>query len=200
MSAQSKARTKKLQQEAALFEEKWKSPMKMPFLEKIVLNIGVGSGGEELERAASVLETISGKKAVKTISKKNVKEFNLRKGRPIGTMVTIRKKEAEKLLKRLLIVNNNRMLRKSFDNYGNFGFGIVEHITIPGIDYDAEIGIWGLDVTGRIVRPGMRIKYRKKPKRTKIPQHHYISRSEAQHFMRKTFGVKIVDKLEIEFM
>jgi len=200
MSAKSKDKVKKSQQEASLFEEKWKSPMKSPYLEKIVLNIGVGSGGEELERAATALETITGKTAVKTISKKNVKEFNLRKGRPIGTKVTIRKKEAEKLLKRLLIVNNNRMLRKSFDNYGNFGFGIIEHITIPGIDYDAEIGIWGLDVTGRIVRPGMRVKYRKQPKQAKIPHHHYVSRSEAQHFLRTNFGVKIVDKLELEFM
>ena len=200
MSAKSKEKLKKMQQEASLFEEKWKSPMKKPFLEKIVLNIGVGSGGEELERAATVLEAITGKTAVKTISKKNVKEFNLRKGRPIGAKVTIRKIEAEKLLKRLLIVNNNRMLRKSFDNYGNFGFGIVEHITIPGIDYDAEIGIWGLDVTGRIIRPGMRVKNRKQPKQAKIPYHHYVSRSEAQHFLRKNFGVKIVDKLELEFM
>lgn len=200
MSAETKARTKKMQQQAAQFDEKWKSPMKAPFLEKIVLNIGVGSGGEELERAATVLESITGKKAVKTISKKNVKEFNLRKGRPIGAKITVRKKEAEKLLKRLLIVNNNRMLRKSFDNYGNFGFGIVEHITIPGIDYDAEIGIWGLDVIGRIIRPGMRVKYRKQPKRAKIPHHHYVSRAEAQHFLRKNFGVKIVDKLELDFM
>ncbi|MFX1274794.1 MAG: 50S ribosomal protein L5 [Promethearchaeota archaeon] len=200
MSAKTKSRAKKAQEEAALFDEKWKNPMKKPFLEKIVLNIGVGSGGEELERATTVLESISGKKAVKTISKTNVKEFNLRKGRPIGTKVTVRKDEAEKLLKRLLIVNNNRMLRKSFDNYGNFGFGIVEHITIPGIDYDAEIGIWGLDVVGRIVRPGMRVKYRKQPKRAKIPHHHYVSRSEAQYFLKKNFGVKIVEKLDLEFI
>ncbi len=200
MSAQTKAKTKKMQQDALQFEEKWKNPMKRPFLEKIVLNIGVGSGGEELERAAMILEVITGRKAVKTISKKNVKEFNLRIGRPIGTKVTIRKEEAEKLLQRLLIVNNNRMLKKSFDNYGNFGFGIVEHITIPGIDYDAELGIFGLDVVGRIVRPGMRVKTRKQPKRANIPKHHYVSRAEAQHFLRTKFGVKIVDKLEVEFL
>ncbi|MFX1392537.1 MAG: 50S ribosomal protein L5 [Promethearchaeota archaeon] len=181
------------------FEDTWKNPMKRPYLEKIVLNIGVGAGGEELERAATVLEQITGKKAVKTISKKNVKEFNLRKGRPIGTKLTIRGKEAEKLLKRLLIVNNNKILKKSFDNYGNFGFGITEHISIPGIEYDTEIGIWGLDVCGRIVRPGMRVKDRR-AKKAKIPKEHYVSRLEAQEFLKEHFNVQIAKKLDLEFI
>jgi len=181
------------------FEDTWKNPMKRPYLEKIVLNIGVGAGGEELERAATVLEQITGKKAVKTISKKNVKEFNLRKGRPIGTKLTIRGKEAEKLLKRLLIVNNNRILRKSFDNYGNFGFGITEHISIPGIEYDTEIGIYGLDVCGKIVRPGMRVKHRR-TKRSKISKDHYVSKLEAQEFLNKKFNVSIVKELDLEFV
>ncbi|MFX1355761.1 MAG: 50S ribosomal protein L5 [Promethearchaeota archaeon] len=197
MSTKAKGEIQRIQ--AKKFDEIWSNPMKRPFLEKLVLNIGVGAGGEELERASTVLETITGKKPIKTISKKNVKEFNLRKGRPIGTKVTVRKKEAEKLLKRLLIVNNNKILRKSFDNYGNFGFGITEHITIPGIDYDNLIGIWGLDVVGRIARPGMRIKYRKKG-RSKISKEHYISRIETQYFLEKNFGVKIVDKLDLEFL
>lgn len=182
-----------------VFEKTWESPMKRPFLEKIILNIGVGSGGEELVRAATVLESITEKKAVKTNSKINVKEFNLRKGRPIGTKITVRGSDAEKLLKRLLIVNNNRMKRSSFDNYGNFGFGITEHITIPGIEYDNTLGIWGLDVMGRIVRPGMRVKIRKQPKRAKIPKHHYVSRTETQFFLKKFFGANIVEKLELEF-
>ena len=196
MSTKSKKKSKVA--EATQFDELWKNPMKKPFLEKIVLNIGMGSGGEELEKASTVLETISGMKAVKTISKKNVKEFNLRKGRPIGTKVTIRGDEAGKLLKRLLIVNNNKILRKSFDNFGNFGFGITEHITIPGVEYDNLIGIFGLDVIGRIVRPGMRIKYRRK-QRAKVPKHHYVSKAEAHYFLKSIFGVEIVDKLELEY-
>ena len=191
-------KSKPQQFDSEYYDTLWKNPMKRPFLEKLVLNIGVGEGGEELEKASVVLETISGRKAVKTISKKNVKEFNLRKGRPIGTKVTIRGAEAEKLLKRLIIVNNNRMLRKSFDNYGNFGFGVLEHITIPGIEYDNLIGIWGLDVVGRIVRPGMRVRYRRKMK-AKIPRHHYVSKDEAQYFLTTKFGVKLVDKLELEY-
>jgi large subunit ribosomal protein L5 len=197
MSTKAKKKALKLQEKEYI--EIWKNPMKKPYLEKIVLNIGVGSGGEELERAFTVLQTISGKSPVKTLSKKNVKEFNLRKGRPIGTMVTVRGAEAEKLLKRLLIVTNNKILRKSFDNFGNFGFGITEHITIPGIDYETEIGIWGLNVVGRITRPGMRVRYRR-IKKTKVPLHHYVSRDEAQYFLRKNFGVDIVEKIELDYI
>jgi len=194
-----KAKKKSLDTLSKEFNEKWKNPMKKPFLEKVVLNIGVGMGGEELEKAVNVLEDITSMKAMKTLSKTNVKEFNLREGRPIGTKVTVRGEPAIKLLKRLLIVNNNKILRKSFDNYGNFGFGIKEHITIPGIEYDNEIGIWGLDCVGRVVRPGMRVKFRKK-QRSKIPPHHYVSREETQYFLKQKFGVDIVQKLELEYI
>ncbi len=181
------------------FNEKWKNPMKKPSLEKIVLNIGVGSGGEELEKAVRVLEQITGKVPLKTLSKVNVKEFNLRIGRPIGCKITIRGKEAEKLLKRLLIVNNNKILMKSFDNFGNFAFGIDEHIKIPQTEYEASIGLWGLDVCGRITRPGMGVKYRRKA-RSKIPKHHYVSRKEAQYFLKQNFGVDIVKNLDLEYI
>ena len=174
------------------------NPMKQPYLEKLVLNIGVGTGGEELERAVAILKDISGAEPIKTVSKTNAKDFNLRKGRPIGTKVTIRGEQAEKVLKNLLIVNNKRMLRRSFDDYGNFGFGIEEHISIPGIEYDNRLGIWGLDVCGRIVRPGMRVKYRR-VRSAKIPRDHYVSREESQFFMKKKFGVDIVDKLELDY-
>ncbi len=194
-----KAKKKSLEALSKEFNEKWKNPMKRPFLEKVVLNIGVGMGGEELEKAITVLQSITNMKPMKTLSKTNVKEFNLREGRPIGTKVTVRGQGAEKLLKRLLIVNNNKILRKSFDNYGNFGFGITEHITIPGIEYDNAIGIWGLDCVGRVVRPGMRVKYRKQ-RRSKIPVHHYVSREETQYFLKQKFGVDIVQKLELEYI
>ncbi|MFX1427004.1 MAG: 50S ribosomal protein L5 [Promethearchaeota archaeon] len=197
MSAISKKKATSAQMKE--FDEKWKNPMKKPFLEKLVLNIGVGAGGEELEKAITVLKQITGRTPIKTLSKVNVKEFNLRKGRPIGCKITIRGKEAERLLKRLLIVNNNKILQKSFDNFGNFAFGIDEHIKVPQTEYEASIGLWGLDICGRITRPGMRIKNRRKG-RTKIPRHHYISRVEAQYFLKQNFGVDIVKELDLEYI
>jgi len=193
----SKTKQKK-QPELNDYDKKWKNPMKKPYLEKVVLNIGVGNGGEELERAATVLETITERTPKKTLSRKNIKEFNLRKGRPIGVKVTVRNEKAVELLKRLLIVNNNRMKRSSFDDYGNFGFGIKEHISIPGVEYDNTIGIWGLDVIGRVVRPGMRVRYRR-AHRAKIPKEHYVSREETKYFLQKLFNINIVEKIESEY-
>ena len=197
MSTKTKKNTSSAQSKE--FDEKWKNAMKKPYLEKIVLNIGVGGGGEELEKAVGVINQITGQVPLKTLSKVNVKEFNLRIGRPIGCKITIRGNEAEKLLKRLLIVNNNKILRKSFDNFGNFAFGIDEHIKIPQTEYEASIGLWGLDVCGRITRPGMSVKCRRKA-RSKIPKRHYVSRMEAQYFLKQNFGVDIVKKLELEYI
>jgi large subunit ribosomal protein L5 len=194
-----KAKATKLKELEKAFEENWKNPMRHPYLEKVVLNIGVGTSGEELERASMVLEDISKQKPAKRMASKSVKEWGIRKGTPIGVMVTIRGESAEKLLKRLLIVYNNRILRKSFDDYGNFSFGIEEHISIPNIEYDNTIGIWGLNVTCRIVRKGIRIRTRRK-KRTKVKKSHYVSKEEAQYFMRKFFKAKLVQRLEMEYI
>lgn len=194
-----KAKRKKGATSESSYQEEWKNPMKKPFLEKVVLNIGVGEGGEELERAVAVLRTITGKEPIKTNSKKNVKEFNLRKGRPIGVKVTVRSEEAKKLLQRLFLVNNKKILMKSFDNYGNFGFGIEEHIIIPGVEYDNTIGIFGLDVAGRIVRKGMRVKNRR-ARRAKIAKHHYVSREETKEFLKQEYNIQVVKKLDLEYI
>lgn len=193
-----KLRAVKLKKLEQSFEEDWKNLMRFPYLEKVVLNIGVGTSGEELERASKVLQDITKQKPVRRLASKSVKEWGIRKGNPIGMMVTIRGDAAIKLLKRLLIVYNNRILRKSFDDYGNFSFGIDEHISIPGIEYDNTIGIWGLNVSGRIVRKGMRVRTRRK-KRTKIKKNHYVKREEAQYFLKKFFKARIVKRLEIEY-
>jgi len=193
-----KAKAAKLKESEQNFETNWKNPMRSPYLEKIVLNIGVGTGGEELERASQVLEDLTKQKPVRRLAKKSVKEWGIRQGGPIGVMVTVRGEAAIRLLKRLLIVYNNRILRRSFDDYGNFSFGIDEHISIPGVEYDSTIGIWGLNMSGRIVRKGMRVRTRRK-KRTKIKKDHYVKREETQYFLKKFFKARIVRRLEIEY-
>lgn len=193
-----KAKAAKLKKSEQNFEAGWKNPMRFPYLEKIVLNIGVGTGGEELERASQVLEDLTKQKPVRRLAKKSVKEWGIRQGGPIGVMVTVRGEAAIRLLKRLLIVYNNRILRRSFDDYGNFSFGIDEHISIPGVEYDSTIGIWGLNMSGRIVRKGMRVRTRRK-KRTKIKKDHYVKREETQYFLKRFFKARIVRRLEIEY-
>ena len=181
------------------FEKRWKYPMQSPFLEKLVINIGIGSlGAQELQKATKVLAELSGKEPNSTKATKNIKEWNIRRGQTCGVMVTLRKEEAKKMLKRVLVVYDNRILRAAFDNKGNFSFGLDEHIKIPDTRYDPDLGIFGMNFNGKITRPGFRIKYRKKDRR-KIGKDHYVSREEAIQFMQKKMNVEIVDILEERF-
>ncbi|MHA1338667.1 MAG: 50S ribosomal protein L5 [Promethearchaeota archaeon] len=184
------------------FEKDWASnSFRKPYLEKVVINISVGEAGEKLKKAEKVLEMITNKKPVTLKAKKSVKDFGIRKGQNMAVKVTVRGKEAEILLKRVLFVTDNRILRKSFDNYGNFSIGIDEHIKLPSatkkgnIEYIPSLGIFGFDCCVRLVRPGFRVKYRRKQK-SKIGKNHYLSKYEAMYFMEKYFGVEIVEKME----
>lgn len=181
------------------FEEKWKHPMQRPFVSKVVVNIGVGSAGiQELKKARRVLLELTDKKPATTNAKKNVKEWGIRKTQPIGARVTLRKGNAVEFLKKVLVVTDNRILRKAFDHKGNFSFGVDEHIKVPGIKYDPDIGIFGFNVSCRIERPGFRIKMRKKDRR-KIGEHQYLSKIETMKFVETSLKAEIVDVMEERF-
>ncbi|MEM2192638.1 MAG: 50S ribosomal protein L5 [Candidatus Hadarchaeales archaeon] len=167
------------------------NPMRELRLEKVVINIGVGEGGDKLVKAEKVLKMISGQEPVRTYAKKTIREWGVKKGMPIGCKVTLRKKKAEEVLDKLLNAVERKISERSFDEAGNFSFGIKEHIDIPGIAYDPEIGIFGMDVCVSISRPGYRVKVRKKNPR-KIGRHHQVTKEEAIDFMTKKFNVVIV--------
>ena len=155
---------------------------------KITLNIGTGEPGEKLERAKKLLNKLTGKTIVSTSTRKRT-TFGSPKGRIIGCKVTLRKEDALKFLKDALEANENKIREKSFDKQGNFSFGIKEHIDLPGIKYDPDIGIYGMDVCVTLERKGFRITRKKIS--TKIGANHLITSSEAKEFMIKNFGVKI---------
>jgi len=175
-----------------------KNPMLKPYIDKVVVNIGVGQAGEELQKAYKVLNSLVEQKPVIVTSKKNIKEWNVRKGQSIATKVTLRSEKALDFLKRTLVPFDNRILMSAFDNKGNFSFGLDEHIKVPGVKYDPELGIVGFDVSVRIVRPGFRIKNRKKDRRS-IGKAHYLSKKEAMYYMANVFGAEIVEKMEERF-
>jgi large subunit ribosomal protein L5 len=112
------------------------------------------------------------------------------KGRPIGVKVTLRKQEAVEFLKRAFAAIDNKLPASCFDNTGNFSFGIKEYIDIPGMKFDPDIGIFGMDVCVTLERPGYRVK-RKKLKK-KIGKKHRITPDEAREWVKNTFGVEIV--------
>ncbi len=141
---------------AKLLEEfGYKNVMEVPFLEKVVLNMGVGAATQDkkkIEAAANDLTLIAGQKAVVTNARQSIATFKLREEMPIGAKVTLRKNQMYEFVERLINIAMPRirdfrgLSPKSFDGRGNFALGIKEHIVFPEIDYDKVDTIIGLDV------------------------------------------------------
>jgi len=165
--------------------------MKKISLEKVVLNMGLGKSGDIIQVAKKALDHISGKKSCSRDAKETQREWGVRQGEPIGVAVTVRGKDARELLKRLLESKGNQINGKSFDNFGNFSFGIKEHIDIPGVKYDPQVGILGLGISVTLTRPGYGIRKRSKHKAS-VGKSHAIKNQEAKDYLVKEFGVTIV--------
>ena len=134
----------------------YKSLMSVPKIQKIVVSQGIGDavGDKKLvDAAVNDLTMITGQKVVSTQSKKDISNFKLRKGMPIGTKVTLRGDKMYEFLDRLLSVALPRtrdfrgVSAKGFDGRGNFNMGIKEHIIFPEIDIDKVNKITGMDIT-----------------------------------------------------
>ncbi len=134
----------------------YKSIMQVPKLEKISLNRGVNGAVNDkklVDVALDELTTISGQKAVATMSKKDISNFKLRKNMPIGARVTLRGEKMYEFLDRLIAVALPRVRdfkgvnEKSFDGRGNYTMGVTEQIIFPEIDIDKVARITGLDIT-----------------------------------------------------
>ena len=166
------------------------SPMKKISLGKVVLNMGIGKSGDVIEIAKRALEQISGKKSSARNAKETQRDWGIRKGEPIGVAVTIRGEDAKALLIRLLESKGNIINGKSFDNFGNYSFGIKEHIDIPGVKYEPSIGILGLGVSVALTRPGYGIRNRSKHKAS-VGKSHIITSQEAKDYLVKEYGVTI---------
>ena len=167
------------------------NPMKKIRLEKVVLNMGVGRSGDAITTAKSALEHITGKKPAVRHAKSAQRDWGVRKGEPIGVVVTARRDDAAVLLRRLFEARGNEAKGRSFDDYGNFSFGIREHIDIPDVKYDPKIGILGLDVSVCLTRPGFSIRFRSRHK-ARIGKGHTISKQEAKDYLVDKFGVEII--------
>jgi large subunit ribosomal protein L5 len=177
--------------EEALISNWEKHPMLKPRIDKVVVNLNVGKSGEPLEKANSVLKEITGQTPVKRKAKKTIRDFGIREGESIAVVVTLRKQKAVDFLKKILPVVDNKVAKRAFDELGNFSFGLKEHIEIPGVKYDPEIGIFGMDVCVAVNRPGQRIKIRRKQKQSVGPKH-LLTPEESIVFIKQTLGVEIV--------
>lgn len=167
------------------------NPMRQIRIEKVTVNIGVGEPGERLEKAAEVLRRLTGKKPVYTKAKKKVPRWGIRPGLNIGVKVTLRGKDAEEFLRRAFEAVGNKIPASSFDENGNFCFGVREYIDFPGMKYDPSIGVFGMDICVTLERPGYRVKRRKR-RRAPVGKRHRITREEAMEFVKEHFGVEVV--------
>ncbi len=141
----------------ALTEEfGYKNVMQVPKLQKIVVSKGVGAAIADkklIEYAVDELTTITGQRAVSTVSKKDVANFKLRKGMPIGAMVTLRGDKMYEFLDRLVtaslprVRDFNGIKANGFDGRGNYNLGITEQIIYPEINIDQVKKISGMDIT-----------------------------------------------------
>jgi len=134
----------------------YKSVMMVPKLQKIVISQGIGDAVSDkklVDNAVDDVTRITGQKAVATISKKDISNFKLRKGMPVGTKVTLRGENMYNFLDRLLSVALPRtrdfkgVNPKGFDGRGNFNMGVKEHIIFPEIDIDKVSRMMGMDIT-----------------------------------------------------
>ncbi|MFH1544531.1 MAG: 50S ribosomal protein L5 [archaeon] len=166
------------------------NPMRKIRIEKLVLNMGVGQTGEELNNAQLILEKITERKTIQTKCKVRAPTWGIREGLTIGAKVTLRKDKAVEVLKRALSAKDNSLSHKNFDNNGNFGFGIKEYIDLPGVKYDAKLGIRGFDVLVSLERKGYRLK-RRKERQKKVGKKHRVTKEEAIEFIKKEFGVEV---------
>ena len=177
--------------EEALIKNWEQHPMLRPRIDKVVVNLNVGKSGEPLEKANTVLKEITGQTPVKRKAKKTIRDFGIREGESIAVVVTLRKQQAIDFLKKVLPVVDNKVARRAFDVRGNFAFGLKEHIEIPGVKYDPEIGIFGMDICVSVNRPGQRIKIRKRQSKPVGPKH-LLTPEESIVFIKQTLGVEIV--------
>jgi large subunit ribosomal protein L5 len=163
-----------------------------PKIDKVIVHIGVGESGQRLVNAETILKQITHQTPVRSIAKKTLPTFGIKKKEPIGTKLTLRGKAAEDFLALALKAAGSTLRQSQFDQLGNFSFGIEEHTDFPGMRYDPEIGIFGMDVSVALKRPGYRIAQRRIAKR-KLPAKQKLNKADAIVYLQMRFGIEILE-------
>ena len=131
------------------------NPYRVPRLEKIVVNVGMGEAAKNpklMDTVVDELAAITGQKPVVTRARKSISNFGLREGMPVGAKVTLRRERMYEFLDRLINVALPRVRdfrgipTRSFDGRGNYTVGVKEHVIFPEIDYDKVDEVHGMDI------------------------------------------------------
>jgi large subunit ribosomal protein L5 len=159
-------------------------------IDKVVVHMGVGESGEKLVKAENIMKTITKQTPIRSVAKMTQPAFSIRKGAPIGCKVTLRGKPAEDFIETALNIVNKTIFESQFDKSGNFSFGIEEHTDFPGMSYDPQIGIFGMDVNVVLERNGIRIT-RRRMQQKKLPEKQRVKKEDAIAFLKKEYSVEV---------
>ncbi len=169
------------------------NPMKEIFLEKLVINIGIGSSDDKIDGAKALLKKLTNKEPAHTTAKKRFPEFGIRKGQIIGAVVTIRGPEAATFFKSALEANNGVLFASSLAN-NSVNFGVKEYIYFSGVKYDPKIGMLGLNVNASFARRGARVELRKRKRAKAGKEQKAINREDLKAHVEKNFGVSVKER------
>lgn len=168
------------------------NPMQALRVQKVVVNIGVGEAGERRTKAEKVLSMVTHQKPVPTRARSTNRDLGIREGQDLGAKVTLRGDIALDFLRRALATRENRMDPLSVDKMGNIAFGVPDYTDFPGMKYDPQIGIYGMDVCVEIGRAGWRVRHRSRAPRS-LGRRNRPSPEETRKFLAEQFGVIFVD-------
>jgi large subunit ribosomal protein L5 len=160
------------------------------YIDKVVVHMGVGESGDKLVKGENIMKTITKQTPIRSIAKKTQPAFSVRKGMPIGCKVTLRGKPARDFFETSLKIINKTLFESQLDKSGNFSFGIEEHTDFPGMSYDPQIGIYGMDVNVVLERRGIRIT-RRRMEQKKLPAKQRVSKQDAIAFLKENYQVEV---------
>ena len=169
------------------------NPMTGIRLDKVVLNIGIGSNDNNLVPAKLLLKKLTGMEAAPTLSKRRDPSLKVRKGQIIGAKVSLRGEKAKEILTKLLDANDS-LVKGSSITVNTFNFGIKEYIDISGVKYDSKIGMMGLHVNASFARPGKRVQERKKGRSKVGVRHNSVSKEEILDYLKDNFKAKVAEE------
>lgn len=169
-----------------------KNPMTDIRIEKLCLNICVGKGDETLNKAAKVLEQLTGQKPVFSKARLTIRSFGIRRNEKIAVYVTVRGEKAKELLNTGLRVKEYELKSSCFSQTGTFGFGIQEHIDL-GIKYEPSTGIFGMDFYVVLSKPGRRVALRKRA-RARLGNRQRVTADEAREWFKGAYDGTLLSK------
>ncbi len=159
---------------------------------KVVVNVGVGESGDRRAKAEKVLQMLTQQKPVATRARTTNRDFGIRRGQEIGAKVTLRGSGAEQFLVRAFEARDKQFDPASIDGDGNFSFGIRDYTDFTGMKYEPAIGIFGMDISVEMGRPGWRVRDRRlKP--ASLPPHARVSPAETRQFLLERLGLTMVE-------